>query len=262
MGLRNSSLTRVTPVFHELLTRDPSGYAWMDTLISLGSRAAVVATIPRNQRLVPGHPHRWGNSEFPLPPPLSLLKYLVQNLDRELVAASGGSDNVRGRRMALAVKDEATIREALRRLGSKERGRKWFVLEGVSKPDALLETEDLVLCVEGKRTERKCTTHTSWLRNRSQLIRHMDAATELFPHKRVLGLLIVEGGKGNEAASPHWVQQCEEQYSAEMLISSLPHRTPAERQAIADNVLGVTTWQAVCAATQIPWSSIPDLVSG
>jgi hypothetical protein len=88
----------------------------------------------------------------------------------------------------------------------------------------------------------------------------MDAATANFPRKRVVGLLIVEGDGDASALQPseHWKTQCAAQYSPSMLRDSLPHRELAERSAIGENMLGVTTWQAVCAAFDIPWPPAPD----
>jgi hypothetical protein len=90
----------------------------------------------------------------------------------------------------------------------------------------------------------------------------MDAALEHFPSKAIFGLLIVEGDGGAGAVSPsqHWSDECTAQYHPLMLADSLPHRTAIDRQLLAAGVLGVTTWQAVCAATNVPWSSLPDAI--
>jgi len=259
----NSSRTRVAPVLDQLYDRDPSGAEWLDRLIALGSRAEVVRTVPKGQRLVPNHGRRWGDSESCLPAPLGLLEYLVQHLDPARVAASGDTGETLAKRTALANRDPAVIAEALAALRSGKRGRKWFVLEGESQPDAVLETEQIVLCVEGKRTESHGTTITKWMPRRSQLVRHMDAALafDRFRNKRVLGLLIAEGEGGADAVTPstHWLEQSAEQYEESMLADSLPHRPIEERERIANGMLGVTTWQAVCKATGIDWRSIESL---
>ena len=262
MGPYSSSKTRVAPLFDSLLQRDASGSTWLDSLLSLGSRNDGNAILPRGQRLVPEHRRRWGEDEVAFPAPLSLLEHLVQHIDTELVEASRDVGDARARRLALARRDPAIVAEALQRLRAGERGRYWFVLEGESRPDALLETENLVLCVEGKRTELGCTTHTSWMRRRSQLVRHMDAAVEHYPTKKILGLLIVEGAGGQHATEPsaHWIAECAAQYESSMISDSLPHRSEDVRRRIAAGILGVTTWQAVCAATNIDWASLPNAV--
>ena len=249
-------------MFDALLARDASGQSWLDALLALGSRSEVVATLPKGQRLVADHGPRWGKFEAQLAAPTSLLEYMVEHLDPRLVEVSNDIGETRERRIALANRDQATIELALTVLRKGGRGRQWFVLEGESCPDALLETADLVLCVEGKRTEAACTTHTSWMPRRSQLLRHMDAAMDVFPKKRVFGLLIVEGDGGADACSPsdHWISESAAQYAQSMLDDSLSHRTADERRRIAEGVLGVTTWQAVCVAVGVPWSSLPGSV--
>jgi hypothetical protein len=177
------------------------------------------------------------------------------------VRSSGDRGDVLAKRTALADRHTGTIDEALDFLRAGRRGREWFVLEGPSRPDALLEGPALVLCVEGKRTERHCTTETTWMKQRSQLVRHMDAAMERFPGKRVLGLLIVEGDGDEQAKTPSdfWVAECNAQYEQAMIDGSLPHRSNAQRKQISDGILGVTTWQAVCAEFGIAWPPAPDV---
>jgi hypothetical protein len=136
---------------------------------------------------------------------------------------------------------------------------RWFVLEGDSFPDAFLETEALVLVVEGKRTERSTTTKTKWMKKRSQLIRHMDAAWEVAAGRTVLGLLLVEGEEENPLAVPkQWARASDNQLCPDLLDPSLPHRTDEERQAIAAGVLGVATWQRVCHEFSIDWPPVRD----
>jgi hypothetical protein len=178
---------------------------------------------------------------------------------------AGNPGGVALKRWGLGQRDPTVVAEALADLRSLVRAgrnpsKKWFVLEGLSRPDALLETEHLAVCIEGKRTEKSCTTTTEFMTCRSQLLRHMDAAMQAFPGKRILGLLIVEGdggGPGAVEASEYWRKQSEAQYAAAMVRDSLPHRTASERQALSDGILGVTTWQAVCAEFRIPWPPSP-----
>lgn len=259
----DSSRTRVAPLFDALLARDHTGESWLDALLALGSRSEIVATVPKGQRLVANHGSRWGEFEAKLPAPAALLEYLVQNLDPGLVEASQDTGSTRSRRLELGRRNQATIELAVAELRGGKRGRRWFVLEGESRPDALLETTDLVVCIEGKRTEAGCTTHSSWMPRRSQLLRHMDAALDAYPGKRILGLLIVEGDGGENAysPSPYWVAECAAQYEQSMLDDSLLHRTSNERLRIADGVLGVSTWQAVCAAVKVPWNILPSVLS-
>ena len=261
MGKFDSSRTRVAPVFDHLFASDPSGAAWLDRLIALGSRVQSVPAVPTGQRLVDAHGPRWGRHEASLRAPRTLLAHLVRTITPDQVAADvDSSAETRLKREALARRDERAVAEGLQALEAGHDGKKWFVLEGESRPDALLETEDVVLCIEGKRTERSCTSTTKWMGERSQLVRHMDAAREAYAPKRVLGLLIVEGSDGEEGLTPSefWRAECAAQFAPKMLADSLPHRSDIERQVIAKGILGVATWQGVCREFGIPWPPVQD----
>ena len=259
MGIRNSSRTRVAPIFERLYARDSTGRQWLPTLLTLGERTTEVSILPAQPTLIPNHQPTWGDTELSLDPPTSLLEYLVQNVTVERVDKSGDKGLVLQKRQLLARKDAMCIEEALAAIRSGARGRHWYVLEGPSCPDATLIMDEAVLVVEGKRTERSCTSQTKWMTGRSQLLRHMDAAMEKFSSKRVFGLLIVEGNGGAEAVSPssHWLSESAAQSTAQMLTSSLPHRSQAVRDRLAEGILGVSTWQALCAACKIKWPPHP-----
>jgi hypothetical protein len=261
MGKQDSSKTRVVPVFDQLLDADPTGKSWLDELIGLGSRVDIVATVPKGQTLVANHGPRWGKHEASIPAPHKLLEYLVMNLSPKRVESSKNTGEVWTKRKALADDDAVMINDAVTELRKGKRGRRWFVLEGPSRPDALLEGEQIVLCVEGKRTEASCTTETTWMEIRSQLVRHMDAAMDRFPNKRILGLLIVEGdGSIGVSPSPFWIAQSEAQYASRSIDASLPHRSQGQRRRISDGIVGVTTWQAVCSTFSLGWPPSPDVI--
>jgi len=244
-------------VFDILFERDPTGTQWLPILLELGDRVSGVSSRPNRATLVPNHPTTWGKSELSLDPPASLLEYLVQNVTAEQVEVSGDSGFVLQRRQTLARKESGCIAEALNAIRSAHPDRAWYLLEGPSRPDAALIMDEAVLVIEGKRTERTCTSQTKWMRTRSQLLRHMDAAMDMpcFRGKTILGLLIVEGDGGADAITPsmHWIAESSAQISPEMLASSLPHRSPAIRALLGNGVLGVCTWQAVCKRCGVPW---------
>lgn len=95
---------------------------------------------------------------------------------------------------------------------------------------------------------------------RSQILRHMDAAWEIGGNKLVFGMMIVEGSGGAEAVVPgeHWQMEAEAQIMLSMVDASLPHRTPLERMQISEAFLGVTTWQRVCSELHLPWPPAED----
>ena len=153
------------------------------------------------------------------------------------------------------------MRIALQKLDLPVPRRAWYVLEGQSQPDAYFETTEFVLVVEGKRTEREATSTTTWMPKRSQMLRHMDAASwATFGGKRVYGMMVVEGEGGLDAVTPsaYWNAEANAQVLEPTLHCSLPHRTQSERRAMADGFLGVTTWQRVCAAFSLAWPPTKD----
>jgi hypothetical protein len=99
-------------------------------------------------------------------------------------------------RKLLAGGDADTVVDALRGLRSPSGLRAWYLLEGPTVPDALLETPDALIVVEGKRTEAGPSTATKWLPGRHQMWRHIDAAWELKGRRRVYGFFIVETYNG------------------------------------------------------------------
>jgi hypothetical protein len=120
------------------------------------------------------------------------------------------------------------------------------MFEGPTSVDAYLETPELIVLVEGKRTERGPTTHTTYMSIRHQILRNLDAAWDMRGRRAVVAMFIVEGkGDGGEVPN-NWQEFATATTSADALAGSLPHRGCEERAAIADGFLGVTTWQAVC----------------
>ena len=72
---------------------------------------------------------------------------------------------------------------------------------GMANP-AYLETENLILVIEGKRTEREPATPTTRMPERSQMLRPMDAAYGRAGNKKIPGTMIVEGSGGADAVTP------------------------------------------------------------
>lgn len=252
----DSTKTRVVPVFDRLLERDATGGFWLRQLMSLGSRASF-ATVPEELGPITNSLPTWGRGlEEKLPPPMMLLEWLVQNVSSEAVTNSDSKDETRRRRQALADGDSETLNEALYRLRQlqvgKPVGKGWFILEGNTSPDAFIETNTFILVVEGKHTESNLTSYTTWMKHRPQLIRHMDAATDVAQGRSVFGLLLVEGNPDDPMFVPEkWTLGLEQHIQPDRLAQSLPHRSLRRRQNIASSILGAATWQRVCSEFSI-----------
>jgi len=220
----------------------------------LGSRSDHTE-IPADAKLISNHPSWWGKHERRLDAHPELLRWLIKNLE----GGTGGlrtSATTREHRDKLIARDPTTINLALQLLKDSVVRPKWYVLEGPSQPDAYLEAAHFILVIEGKRTERGQTTTTSWMSNRNQMLRHMDAAAwNASPGKRVYGLMIVEGMEGGDDA---WNAEGDAIMSDVVMNSSLPHLRPDERQALASGFLGFTTWQRVCRTFELPWPPAAD----
>jgi hypothetical protein len=166
------------------------------------------------------------------------------------------SDATRQKRRLLLSKDEGVMEEGLRLLAADAHPSKsWYVLEGPSSPDAFFSTPNVIVVVEGKRTEAVSTTQTSWMSTRHQMLRHLDGAWETRSNRRVFGLLIVEGkGEGDALDVPsEWKTMSDRTTDPAVLEQSLPHRSAHDRNGISAGYLGVTTWQQVCRTFGVPW---------
>src|SRR5712691_1040264 len=252
VGIYDSARTRIAPVFGRLQCLDPSGRLWVQGLLELGN----TRKLPRPQAGTAGlRVAKWWPRQARLAAPPGLLRWLLENAENpRTTAAWGRHPEVKENRRRVVDRDAATVAEALKRLEQRRRsGRAWYVLEGPSQPDVYLDTEEVVVVIEGKRSEPGPTTSTAWMPVRHQMLRQLDAAWEVRQGRRIYGLFIVEGEEGTGSVVPFvWRQVADLTISEEVLRGSLPHRTPEERSEIASALLGVTTWQAVCDEFQIP----------
>ena len=245
-GTRNSSKTRVAPVFQALEARGHEDRQWVSRLLDLA------ASDDRTER--PWHGQDvtvescyYEPNERHLDPPVALLSWLIRNLPSEARSIQG-TDVTSKERRRLASRDPATIERALGLLRRSRSGRGWHILEGPTYPDMVLMTPDALVVVEGKRTEAAPTTSTTWMPGRHQMLRHLDAAWEIRGGRSVYGCFIVEAIPGDGVDVPGvWREAAEATRSDSAIAGSLPHRSPEEQAAIVSGFLGVTTWQAVVA---------------
>lgn len=252
MGKYNSSRTRVAPVFNRLLEQDRFGSSWLRNLLKLPTGGTPAGSLEGVDLNIAESFWESNPRERKIPPSIVLLRWLVQNL-REPICASAWKtsvDTVQKRKQLLAG-DRATIAEAMQSLDNPISGS-WYILEGASSPDVFIETPDIQLLIEGKRTERKPTRSTSWMPGRYQMWRHIDCAWEHRGRKRVLGMMIVETDDQARRFSSDTV-------SSMAVASSLPHRTDQQQTEISKCFLGATTWKAVCDKFGLQWNEIVDL---
>ncbi|MCI0354659.1 MAG: hypothetical protein L0099_06435, partial [Acidobacteria bacterium] len=245
-GKYNSSLTRVQPVFDALHHRDPTGRSWLAFLLALGSRSC--GTTVADIGDLTGPPQY----EFEADPDPRYLLWLASNPDR-LVSP----DRAHWRRWS------ARTQRARRRLLKGEPRfrfgamtdlvlryppprRAWWRLEGSTKVDCALATEDALIFVEGKRTELSASKDVLWYRGRNQILRNLDCAREMAFRAKIPNyyvLLVVEGNLC-QPGSARWTE-LQQITAPETVESSFPHLNPADREEIMRQFLGYTTWEEI-----------------
>ena len=249
----DSSKTRVRPVMEALLAKQGDFVAPLLDLAS-GSSAG-----PWHQLDLSIKAHHWSPAEKSLRPPVSLLSWLIRNLDAD--ARLVGRPEVVEPRRKLIARDPETIDQALGLLLSRGgKTKAWYVLEGPSSPDAVIETPDALVIIEGKRTERSSTTDTSFIKGRHQMLRHLDAAWEIRGNRSLYGIMIVSAIDNTGMMSDHWSEAARATTSIAAVASSLPHRSSDEQTAIANAFVGVTTWERIVQRFELDPACLPDTV--
>ncbi len=258
MGKRDSSKTRVVPVFDDLLKSDPTGNRWIPKLVSLPTGGYPIS-LHSGLDFSIGEAC-WGVQEKKLAPPSSLLSWLITHprwpSDNRL-----SSDPIKAQKRRELIEGSICRRdEALSLLENNPGGEDWHVFEGETQPDVFICTPDILIVIEGKRTEAGTTKKTKWMPGRHQMLRHLDCAWEARGNRSVVGFLIVEGIGTSPVVPDFWLNEARITIADEAIKTSLPHRTVADQKQIARSFLGVTTWQRVCAEFAIEWLRLPDQV--
>ncbi len=259
MGKYDSSKTRVVPVFDRLLEKDPTG--WLPQLLALPVGGNPVHATEDNRLNIENY--GWGRNERKLSPPVSLLSWLIRH-PRAPVSGGLSADPEKA-----AVRQEwingsvERIREGLALLRHNPENLDWHIFEGETQPDVYIETQDMIVVIEGKRTEHGPTTKTKWMAGRHQMLRHIDCAWEIRGRKTIAGFFIVEGSDPSSVeVDEQWQTFARETTAASAVSASLPHRSPEEQAQIAACFAGVTTWQRVCNEFGLDATALPDECDG
>ena len=269
----NSSLTRVRPVLRRLLEKDPAGASWLPQILQLSkssglSRAtcsepgAVLPEVSEKRRYadpVQGGIELERCFEFSVAPGRSFLRWLLENPDRMTWPVSKGrrvsyGATTQARREALfGLKGDSVRKEAqaaslraLDRDGAAKSAPRWWAFEGFTEVDCCLETDKLVLLIEGKRTE-SLSGSTAWYAGRNQLHRNLEAARDLAAG-REFGVFVI----GEEEIPEATLGSSE---------AGLPHLNTTERAELMSHYLGALTWSQVCDITGIDYTSLPRNVA-
>jgi len=256
MGRKDSSRTRVGPVFDSIFAKYRQGSDWLPQLLRLPIGGNSINIDPCWDLTI--NDKGWGTEEKRLEPPVSLLSWLVRH---PKIPNDGllSEDPVKAqKRRELFEGSDARMHEALSLLRSNPLGEDWHIFEGITQPDVFIQTPNLMVVIEGKRTEREATKKTKWMSGRYQIWRHIDCVWEIKGQREVFGFFIVEGDGLSGRVPAHWMDEVRMTMSQEALESSLPHRGHEEQEEIRQCFIGVTTWQKVCREFGIDWDSLPD----
>jgi hypothetical protein len=269
----SSALTRVRPFFSALVDRSPTGEGWLAGLLELAPNeaglenarcdpGALRPTLVRPRRYHDGVLHReiqlLSCFEHAAPPSGVFLRWLIENPEQLEWPERAGVRRKYGervQRMREALIDDAgggrdaATAEALlelEQLGPDRSRRMWWAFEGFTEVDCWLETDRLLLLVEGTRNDQLAES-TAWFPGRSQLARLLEVAAEL-AERRTAGVLLM-----TEEQAP--------ELSAAELAASTPHLEDAERTALWSRYLGQVTWRDACDALGVDFGRLPDSVS-
>lgn len=274
-GRLNSSITRVRPFFSALLAVRPSGEGWLRDLLE---SAPHVSHLPSDVRSDPGRlspqlvetrdymdrvldrrislPHCFEHSA---PPSRVFLQWLIDHPDRlNWPERPRGTRVVYGTKTQLArealidgavaerAQAQAQARAELERLGPEGSRRRWWAFEGHTEVDCWLETERLLLFVEGKRSE-PLSPSTDWYPQRNQLVRNLEVVGELTRGRAAAVLLVTED------PIPELTQ--------EAVADSTPHLNQEARQTLEQRYLGQVTWRTLCARLGADYNALPGTIA-
>ncbi len=274
MGKYDSSRLKVVPVFSALLKANlwSQFFECVNVHATVGDGNCVEKTLklPVFEEHEPevrfGDKSSVGQGEKALPPKVDLLKWIVQNCtdSRYVKSPKQGTSQERKDLFTCPHKREEAVKaitELSNQHGITAQGeannfpRKWYILEGASRPDVYIETATFILVIEGKLTERTFTTSTSWLKHRDQMIRHMDALypMEGSPSKPIFGLYILpsESDYYNVFRSkdhpifPDLPGKICRYQDFSIWKESLPHRKSDTIGQMYSHFLGYITWESL-----------------
>jgi hypothetical protein len=241
-------LTGVEPFLDALFDRDPSGRTWLPALLDATPRGRGVlgelADQPGSLEIalaVRGVNGRRATFDYLVPPPRELLAWFIDHPDElEWPEDAELSAETVTLRRALLNDDPAGSRAR-----AQDRARErlttapplvpdWWRFEDVTRPDAVLATDRLVVVVEGARSDGELGP-TSWYPARSRLLRVGEAARQL-AHGRAWATIVLS----------------DEPLAEPALDRGAPHLSAPEREELRESYLGTLTFDEAAAAVGIP----------
>ena len=268
-GLYNSSITRVRPFFRLLFSKDRTGTTWLPKLLlsmTLNKQYSKMLA-EKDCQIMPYlldyrafHDKILGKIllencfEYPLPPTKDFLKWMIEN-PYELTWPKNGKMKYgeetqisREQLMDLHGKElqDHSMQDALHELsqyGAEGSKKKWWAFEGFTEMDCLLETDDFLIGIEGKRNE-PVSPSTHWFPQRNQIIRNLEVLKQKAGNKEYALLLMSEDGI--------------DQITDKTYYESLPHYLPEQIEDIKKHYLGCISWSDACVSTGTSLDKLPE----
>jgi len=276
-GYFNSAITRIRPAFRMLFRKDMTGTSWVPEILKLADKNAQYASQLAKD---PGriYPPLLRKRDYPdailkeygidvirleecfeksLPPPKRFLQWLIQNPSKmswpkidllienqEILIYREKLFGQHGKAIQQETMDRA-LRE-LHEYGVMESKDKWWAFEGFTEIDCYLETDRLILLIEGKRKEPLANS-TAWYRGRNQLLRNLEVAREACGDKDFVVVVISESRI--DPITPQVIER------------GLPHFSVEERKELIGHYVGNMLWRDFCKATDISYDDLPVTTS-
>jgi hypothetical protein len=265
----------VRPFFGRLLERDPTGRSWFSTILKAAPHARrlpaeligdpgdllpeLVVPRPYLDRVL-GHTVQLPACfERSARPPVAFLRWLIENpaclcwperRPGKRITYGGQTQQLRLNLVEpadLGTRDQ-TIAAAVAELASQGPGgsrRKWWAFEGFTEVDCWLETDRLVLFVEGKRKE-SLSPATDWFPARNQLVRNLEVVRDVAGDKAAAVLLVTEAPIT--------------ELTDHVIRAGTPHLDAQARRALLEHYLGQTTWHQLCNCLRVPFVDLPETI--
>lgn len=248
MGDRNSSLTRVKPLFDFI----NSDIEKLNRFLKLFPN--------NNKRIIQNSlvEIRYGDDEKKIPPPKSILIWMLQNIDTLNKVRNYGveiNSPTYLKRNDLFSGNRKLIDEAIKIINLKAKlpEKDWYIFEGNSSPDIFIETSDSIFIGEAKRTENDITTKTKWLNKRDQLIRHIDSVLE--QSKSIYSFYVLEK---KEYLKGTYEKRMELYSTKDYFKENLQHRDNILIERAFNSFVGFVFWEDISEHFEI---SFPDKIN-
>jgi len=261
-GLWNSSITRVRPFFQNLLNRDASGLSWLTKLVQLApknkdltSKMAMMNCRILDQLMEGSKNGRPKCFEYSVSPSKVFLRWLIEHPERLRVPENYGTKDEEKRENRKCLQGEYGVqrqqemmKDALNLLnekGAQGSRKQWWAFEGFTRVDCLLETDEFILGIEGKRTDT-VSSIIAWFPQRNQIIRNLEAIKEKAGSKFYAVILMNKDGKDPITDNDFTI--------------SLPHYSEQEIAEIKTHYLGAVSWRQACEEVGLIYSALPETI--